>query len=71
MLQHRLAERRKEAIRFLHDDAFFCTCGSARMGLVEALMECKSLISEDTEYARNSRLLSGSGNTLGRISDVL
>ena len=41
------------------------------MALVEALMECKSLISEGMEkYARDSTLLSGSGD-VWRIHDAL
>lgn len=50
-------------IQLLDGDRLFYICGSARMALVEALMECKSLISEGMEkYDRNSTLLSGSGD---------
>ncbi len=52
-VQNRPAEQRKEVIRLLDNDAFVYSCGSARVALVEALMECKSMISEDTDdYVR-------------------
>ena len=55
-MQYRLADRRKEGPRLLYDEAIFCIRGSACMGLVEALMDRKSLISEDTkECVRDSK----------------
>ena len=59
-VQHRLVERKHEVVHLLDDDgAFFYICGSARMALdvrkalVDALIECKNLSSEDAEqYVR-------------------